>query len=75
MALPNEEMESPRMLTRERDNEIPHTQGPSEKGKRERLLADWTPPFSGYHLYYPGRRQPTAAFTLLLEALRYRGTS
>jgi DNA-binding transcriptional LysR family regulator len=43
-----------------------------EKGKLLRLLADWTPPFAGYHLYYPSRRQPTAAFTVLLEALRYR---
>lgn len=43
-----------------------------DKGKLVRLLADWTPPFAGYHLYYPSRRQPTAAFTALLEALRYR---
>ncbi len=43
-----------------------------DKGKLVRLLADWTPPFAGYHLYYPSRRQPTAAFTVLLEALRYR---
>ena len=32
---------------------------------------DWTPPFAGYHLYYPSRRQATAAFTVLLETLRY----
>jgi DNA-binding transcriptional LysR family regulator len=37
-----------------------------------RVLADWCPPFSGYHLYYPNRRQPTPAFALLVEALRYR---
>jgi DNA-binding transcriptional LysR family regulator len=37
-----------------------------------RVLADWCPPFSGYHLYYPTHRQPTQAFALLLEALRYR---
>lgn len=43
-----------------------------EKGKLVRLRADWTPPIAGYHLYYPSRRQPTAAFTVLLEALRYR---
>ena len=36
-------------------------------------LADWCPPFAGYHLYYPSRRQPTPAFGLLVEALRYRG--
>jgi DNA-binding transcriptional LysR family regulator len=38
-----------------------------------RVLADWCPPFTGYHLYYPSRRQPSAAFTLLAEALRFRG--
>lgn len=43
-----------------------------DKGKLVRVLADWCLPFPGYHLYYPSRRQPTAAFTLLVEALRYR---
>jgi DNA-binding transcriptional LysR family regulator len=38
-----------------------------------RVLADWCPPFTGYHLYYPSRRQPTPAFALLVDALRYRG--
>ena len=38
-----------------------------------RVLADWCPPFPGYHLYYPSRRQPTPAFALLVNALRYRG--
>jgi DNA-binding transcriptional LysR family regulator len=38
-----------------------------------RVLADWCPPYSGYHLYYPNRRQPTPAFTLLVEALRFKG--
>lgn len=42
-------------------------------GRLVRVLADWCPPFSGYHLYYPSRRQPTQAFALLVEALRYRG--
>ena len=42
-------------------------------GRLVRVLADWCPPFSGYHLYYPSRRQPTPAFTLLVDALRYRG--
>jgi DNA-binding transcriptional LysR family regulator len=41
-----------------------------DKGKLVQLLSDWTPPFAGYHLYYPSRRQPTAAFTVLLETLR-----
>jgi DNA-binding transcriptional LysR family regulator len=42
-------------------------------GRLVRVLADWCPPFSGYHLYYPSRRQPTPAFAVLVEALRYRG--
>jgi len=44
-----------------------------DDGQLVRLLADWCPPFSGYHLYYPSRRQPSAAFALLVDALRYRG--
>jgi len=43
------------------------------KGRLKRVLEDWCPPYSGYHLYYPSRRQPTPAFALLAEALRYRG--
>ncbi len=41
-------------------------------GRLVRVLEDWSPPFAGYHLYYPSRRQPSAAFALLVEALRYR---
>jgi DNA-binding transcriptional LysR family regulator len=41
-------------------------------GRLVRVLEDWCPPFSGYHLYYTSRRQPSAAFALLVEALRYR---
>lgn len=36
------------------------------------VLADWCPPFPGYHLYYPSRRQATPAFALLVDALRHR---
>lgn len=42
-------------------------------GRLVRVLEDWCPPFPGYHLYYPSRRQATPAFSLLVEALRYRG--
>ena len=42
------------------------------QGQLKRVLADWCPPFSGYHLYYPSRRQSSAAFALLVDALRYR---
>ena len=38
-----------------------------------RVLADWCPAYPGYHLYYPSRRQPTPAFALLVNALRYKG--
>jgi DNA-binding transcriptional LysR family regulator len=41
-------------------------------GRLVRVLGDWCPPFAGYHLYYPSRRQPSAAFALLVDALRYR---
>lgn len=43
------------------------------KGRLKRVLDDWCPPFSGYHLYYPSRRQSSAAFTLMVDALRHRG--
>lgn len=42
------------------------------EGRLVRLLEEWCPLFPGFHLYYPSRRQPTAAFTLLVEALRYK---
>jgi DNA-binding transcriptional LysR family regulator len=42
------------------------------KGRLKRVLEDWCPPFPGYHLYYPSRRQHTPAFALLVDALRYR---
>jgi DNA-binding transcriptional LysR family regulator len=37
-----------------------------------RVLEGWCPPFAGYHLYYPSRRQQSAAFALLVDALRHR---
>lgn len=40
-------------------------------GKLVRILEEWCPTFPGYHLYYPSRRQPSSAFTLLLNELRY----
>ncbi len=41
-------------------------------GRLIRVLDDWCPAYPGYHLYYPSRRQPTSAFALLVDALRYR---
>jgi DNA-binding transcriptional LysR family regulator len=42
------------------------------KGRLKRVFEDWCAPYTGYHLYYPSRRQPTPAFVLLVDALRYR---
>ncbi|EJC79595.1 transcriptional regulator [Rhizobium leguminosarum bv. trifolii WSM2297] len=42
-------------------------------GRLVRVLEDWCPPFPGYHLYYPSRRHASAAFTLVVDALRHRG--
>jgi DNA-binding transcriptional LysR family regulator len=44
------------------------------KGRLKRVLEDWCLPYSGYHLWYPSRRQSSAAFVLFVEALRYRLT-
>ncbi|WP_231602644.1 LysR substrate-binding domain-containing protein, partial [Herbaspirillum chlorophenolicum] len=42
-----------------------------EKGELICVLEDWLPKFAGYHLYYPSRRQPSPAFSLVVNALRY----
>ncbi|MCW1432406.1 LysR substrate-binding domain-containing protein [Novosphingobium sp. JCM 18896] len=44
-----------------------------ESGALQLVLGEWSPPFEGYYLYYPSRRQPTSAFSAVVEALRYRG--
>jgi DNA-binding transcriptional LysR family regulator len=41
-------------------------------GRLIHVLEDWSPSFSGFHLYYPSRRQASPAFALLVEALRYQ---
>ncbi|KQT57552.1 MULTISPECIES: LysR family transcriptional regulator [unclassified Aureimonas] len=41
-------------------------------GRLIRVLEDWCPPMPGYHLYYTSRRQPSPAFALVIEALRFR---
>lgn len=43
------------------------------EGKLVKVLEEWCEPFPGYFLYYPSRRQHTAAFARLIEALRYTG--
>ncbi|MCA0919283.1 LysR family transcriptional regulator [Pseudooceanicola nanhaiensis] len=42
-------------------------------GRLRRLLADWCPPFEGYHLCYSGRRNVSSALRVLIDRLRYRG--
>lgn len=39
-------------------------------GTLVQVLNDWTPRFPGYYLYYPSRRQTSAAFKVILDALR-----
>lgn len=51
------------------DQALPHIAA----GRLIRVLEDWCPRFPGYHLYYPSRKHPSPAFSLLLDRLRYRG--
>jgi DNA-binding transcriptional LysR family regulator len=44
-------------------------------GRLCQVLDDWCQPFSGYHLYYPNRRHPTPAFSLFVDAVRYRSST
>ncbi|PDS63035.1 LysR family transcriptional regulator [Rhizobium anhuiense] len=41
-----------------------------EAGRLVQVLGDWCPSYPGYHIYYPSRRQQSAAFGIVLEALR-----
>lgn len=50
-----------------------HAMEDIKAGRLIPVLEDWSPPFAGYHLYYPSRRQMSPAFAVLVEALRYRG--
>ena len=46
-----------------------------EEGRLIRVLEDWCPTFTGYHLYYPNRRHHSIAFSTFVDAMRYRGPS
>lgn len=39
-------------------------------GRLVRVLEDWTPPLAPLALYYPGRKNPPAAFTAFIKAAR-----
>jgi DNA-binding transcriptional LysR family regulator len=41
-------------------------------GRLQAVLDDWSQPFTGYHLYYPSRRQMSPAMTVMVDALRHR---
>jgi len=43
-----------------------------DRGALDRVLEDWSPPFPGFFLYYPSRRQQPVALTALIETLRLR---
>lgn len=43
-----------------------------EEGKLVRVLEEWCPPFPGYFLYYPSRKQPSAVFSLVVDALKMK---
>ena len=49
-----------------------YVQADIKAGRPTQALESWRPPFPGYHLYYPSRRDQSPAFTLLVEGLRYR---
>ena len=46
-----------------------------ENGRLIRLLADWTPPFPGFHLYYSSRRQMRPVLAAFIATVRGRGLS
>ena len=39
-------------------------------GALSRVLEDWCPPFPGFFLYYPGRRQVSPALAAFIDAIR-----
>lgn len=42
-------------------------------GRLRKVLTDWSPYFSGFHLYYPNRRQSSPSFSAFVEAFKYKG--
>lgn len=44
-----------------------------DAGRLVRVLKDWTPPLARLSLYYPSRRNPSAAFKALIEMARDMG--
>ena len=42
------------------------------QGHLVRVLDDWCQPYTGYHLYYPSRRQSSRALSVIVDALRHQ---
>jgi DNA-binding transcriptional LysR family regulator len=49
------------------DHVAPHL----ANGTLVRVLEDWCPPFPGFFLYYPSRRNQSAALAAVIEGFRY----
>jgi DNA-binding transcriptional LysR family regulator len=45
-------------------------EGQVEAGRLNWVLEDWYPTFTGFHVYYSSRRQPSRAVALVIEALK-----
>ena len=48
----------------------PHVRAHLRAGRLKRVLADWCPPFPGYFLYYPSRRQVPAGLRAFIDMMR-----
>jgi DNA-binding transcriptional LysR family regulator len=59
-------MDGAGLAFRAEDRAAPHL----ASGALERVLEDWSPPFPGFFLYYPSRRQQPAALTALIDTRR-----
>jgi DNA-binding transcriptional LysR family regulator len=50
-----------------------YLQAQLDSGDLVQVLEEWCPPFPGYHLYYPSRRQQSPALAAFVAAVRYKG--
>lgn len=50
-----------------------HVAAEIASGKLVRVLQDWCPPFPGFFIYYPSRRQQAPALLALIDTLRFAG--
>jgi DNA-binding transcriptional LysR family regulator len=50
-----------------------YLQAQIDAGELVQVLEEWCPPFAGYHLYFPSRRQQSPALAAFVAAVRYKG--